>query len=96
MTKSLTQAKWSELLHQDFRTSVDGQYLLTVQLTSVTGFKHRPDPGREAYSLIFCGPLKPVLTQRIFRLMNNQIGEADIVLVPIGPHKEGMGYEAVF
>lgn len=51
---------------------------------------------RQAFSLIFRGPYEPVLPQQIWSLAHEAFGELDIFLVPIGPDKKGMRYEAVF
>lgn len=48
------------------------------------------------FSLVFRGPLQPVLSQRIYRLEHAALGPLEIFLVPIGPDAQGMRYEAVF
>lgn len=96
MQETLTQDDWTRRLAQDFRVDLGGADSLTLRLVSVTGFQHSSDPAREAYSLLFCGPSKPVLPQRTYRLVHDEMSELDIFLVPIGPQKEGFGYEAIF
>lgn len=51
---------------------------------------------RTPFSLIFHGPLEPVLPQRIYRLRDDELGDLDIFLVAIGPEADAMQYEAVF
>jgi hypothetical protein len=57
--------------------------------TSVTGL-------RAPFSIVFRGPLQPVLSQGIRHIEHNGLGELDLFLVPIGPDETGMRYEAVF
>jgi hypothetical protein len=51
---------------------------------------------RQAFSLIFAGPLKPILPQAIYRLENPAIGALELFLVPLGPKNGACHYEAVF
>jgi len=51
---------------------------------------------RAPFSLIFRGPLEPLLPQAIQRLEHDELGRLDVFLVPIGPDGPGMLYEAVF
>jgi hypothetical protein len=53
---------------------------------------------RMPFSLIFAGPLEPVLPQRIYSFAHPAMGELGIFIVPIGPDEKGtkMRYEAVF
>jgi hypothetical protein len=53
-------------------------------------------PKVENFSLLFRGPLAPVLPQCIYRLTHDTLGSMEIFLVPVGPDGEGMQYEAVF
>ena len=49
------------------------------------------------FSLIFRGPMQPILQQQIYRLECEGLAEpVDLFLVPIGPDAGGMRYEAVF
>lgn len=57
---------------------------------------HAPASGRrQGYSLLFRGPLEPLLPQAIHALSNRTLGELRLFLVPVGPEGGGMGYEAV-
>lgn len=51
---------------------------------------------RQAFSLVFRGPPEPLLVQRIYALHHPDLGALAIFLVPLGPDREGMRYEAVF
>jgi hypothetical protein len=52
--------------------------------------------GRQPFSLLFHGPLTPVLPQRIYPLQHAELGVLEIFIVPLGPDDVGMRYEAVF
>lgn len=58
--------------------------------TSGAGGLHSP------FSIVFRGPLRPVLPQGIRRLEHDGLGGLELFLVPIGPDEAGMRYEAVF
>lgn len=59
---------------------------------------------RTQFSVVFHGPLQPVLSQGTYRLENDQLGTLDLFLVPVGPDApsapgqapSAMRYEAVF
>ena len=51
---------------------------------------------RLQFSLVFRGPLEPVLPQATYNLEHAELGALDVFLVPIGPGHGGMQYQAVF
>jgi hypothetical protein len=51
---------------------------------------------RQAFSLVFRGPLRPSVPQAIYRLEHDAMGALDLFLVPITPDPQGALYEAVF
>jgi hypothetical protein len=51
---------------------------------------------RRPFSIVFRGPMTPVLAQRIYDIEHSGLGRVPIFLVPVGPDGEGMRYEAVF
>ena len=52
---------------------------------------------RIPFSLIFHGPMQPVMPQRIYAFTHEKIGKFEMFIVPIGPDSSGnMRYEAVF
>jgi len=50
----------------------------------------------EPFSLVFLGPLAPVLPQRTWTLEHPALGAPEVFLVPLGPREDRMRYEAVF
>ena len=53
-------------------------------------------PRRVPFSLLFHGPPTPILPQRIYPVDHGAIGAFELFLVPLGPDRVGMRYEAVF
>ena len=74
-----------------------------LELAEVTGFAANAAPGaaRAPFSLLFHGPLQPVMPQGIYRLEHARFGEFEPFIVPVGPAVSGqapvaMRYEVVF
>jgi hypothetical protein len=62
-----------------------------------------PGASRTPFSVVFHGPLEPVLPQGTYRLEHEQFGTLELFIVPIGPNEVAPGqaptamrYEAVF
>lgn len=53
-------------------------------------------PGRLPFSLIFSGPITPILEQRTYDTTHPVLGSFPLFIVPIGPAAGRMQYEAVF
>lgn len=59
---------------------------------------------RRPFSVLFHGPIEPVLPQRVYRLEHDQLGPLELFIVPVGPNEPSapgarptaMRYEAVF
>ena len=93
-----------QLAHETFLPLVDstfavgdpGSTALGLRLAA-TGSAGAGLPGRrEPFSLIFHGPLRPLLPQGIHRLLHPELGEIAIFLVPVGPVGQAMQYQAIF
>ncbi len=101
----------------DFRDNIGSQFLLTAgpsgsgpaaltEVALVEVNEHAagaPGNFREPFSLLFHGPLTPVMPQAIYRLENEQLGALELFIVPIGPAPAPAGqpptamrYEVVF
>jgi len=48
------------------------------------------------FSLLFRGPLQPLLPQRVYPLEHEALGRLDLFIVPIKRDAQGLQYEAVF
>ncbi len=96
MLDTLTVDHWRECLGQVFQTGFGSAGTLDLRLTTVTPLGAASGYRRQAYSLLFAGPLTPLLPQAIYPLRNESLGELGIFLVPLGPSGQAMRYEAIF
>lgn len=74
---------------------------LEFELADVTeAGANLPAPFRRPFSVLFHGPIEPILPQAIYRLEHDRFGAVDLFLVPVGPDPSAvptvMRYEAVF
>ena len=97
--------------HQGTRFKLSGQspedgsaVFVEAELTDVNESPPGP-PGasRTPFSVVFHGPLEPVLPQGIHRLEHEHFGTLELFVVPIGPNEAAPGepptamrYEVVF
>ncbi len=96
MLDILTANDWSARLGQVFQTHFGSEKQINLHLTAVTPLGAESGNRRQAYSLLFSGPLTPLLPQAIYPLRNASMGEQGIFLVPLGPADQTMRYEAIF
>ena len=98
MLESLTSHDFNPLLEQTFRLHHQpGQPPLEVTLVEVVEFGPEPPAGgRQPFSLVFRGPLSPVLPQRIYPLEHPMLGALEIFIVPLGPEQGGVRYQVIF
>jgi len=100
MLDRLTCTDFSPLLQEAFRLTYAESALplevVLVQATELGEATSPPGSRRRPFSLIFRGPLAPILPQRIYSLGHQALGTLEIFLVPIGPDSVGMRYEAIF
>jgi hypothetical protein len=92
---TVTHADFAACLNQSFTMRTD-DVCVEAHLISVSPWGGAPHEGRQPFSLIFRGPLTPVLTQQIHVIHSPVLGELEIFLVPVGPDEQGMRYQAVF
>jgi uncharacterized protein DUF6916 len=75
-----------------------------AELAEVSGYAEGAEGTfRVPFSVLFHGPVEPVLPQGIYRLEGEHFGSVELFLVPVGPQAASpgqalaaMGYEAVF
>ena len=53
-------------------------------------------PGHVNFSLLFRGPLQPLLPQQIYPVEHDRLGRFDLFIVPVKRDAQGLYYEAVF
>lgn len=72
--------------------------MLLTEATESTEPGGRGPDGQERlqFSLVFRGPVEPVLSQGTFRLSHATLGDLALFLVPIGRDDGGVRYEAAF
>ncbi|WP_417714197.1 DUF6916 family protein [Pseudophaeobacter arcticus] len=91
---TVTAEQFSELQEQEFVvTSTEAP--VTLKLIEVTKLGAGERDGG-AFSLLWQGPLSPILTQEIHRLSHPKTGDQDVFLVPVAQKEAGFQYEAVF
>jgi hypothetical protein len=95
--ETFTVASFTPHLGQPFQLIPDGAATVGLELIEATPLGGESAGDRRApFSIIFRGPNRPVLPQRIYRLAHTEIGAFELFLVPIGPDGSGMRYEAIF
>ena len=96
MLDKLTLEMFEGQVNQTFLIKVDDTDIQAelVDCRSLEG--DTEEGGRKPFSLLFRGPLDPALPQQIYQVRSEQTEPIEIFLVPIGPDKVGMRYEAVF
>lgn len=97
MLDNLNLTSFSDCLGTPFR--LDAGEASGLELTLIeaeaTRFGLRPD-GSSPFSLIFRGPMQPILPQKIYRLDHEMLGVLELFMVPIGPDQTGMCYQVIF
>lgn len=98
MLESLRLETFEPCRDQIFRLHWPGGEPLPLVLAEVKALA-KPGEGwdRQPFSLTFRHPgERRNLPQGTYRLDNEGLGDLELFLVPLGPDKEGMRYEAVF
>lgn len=96
MIENFDVSTFSERAGEPFRLLGDDGSSLDLQLVSVTPGAAPPDGRRQPFSIVFRGPIEPVLPQQIYRFAHDELGSFELFIVPIGPDDAGMQYQAVF
>lgn len=93
---SVTFEDFEACLGQSFEVKADTGEIIEFDLIEV---KKRGtfDPeldARQAFSLLFRGPSEPALGQAQYEITNAAFGGTSLFLVPCGPDKQGLLYDA--
>ena len=98
MLESFTIDTFAGRIGEGFKLRTDEATAIDTTLVEARtwGGEAAADRHRVPFSLLFRGPPRPVLPQRIYRMEHADLGAFDLFIVPIGPDGEGMRYEAVF
>jgi hypothetical protein len=97
-SSTITLDDFEPCLGQTFLVSPENGDSLELELNQVKplGATDAKAGGRQPFSLLFRGPLEPVLAQQLLHIENSTLGELALFLVPIGPDENGMLYDATF
>ena len=99
--KNLEASYFTDYLNQPFSITADSGEQIEAELSQVTVLETRQadasqEKRRQPFSIVFTGLMQPVLPQGIYLLKHEKVGPLNLFMVPIGPDKRGMRYEAVF
>ena len=94
----LTHAFFEPLLNETFRVRLGTQDAPDLRLIDVSVISDPiPDvTNRHGFSLIFRGPPNVFLPQATYHFANDRAGELEFTIVPIGPDRDGLRYQAIF
>ena len=95
VVQTLTVETFAELVGDRFALGGPDS-TLELELIEANPLGARPGRGRAPFSVLFRGPLAPVMPQRIYPLVHETLGSLELFIVPIGPRDGGMVYEAIF
>ena len=78
-----------------------GDEIITTELIAASESTEAGGPGpqgqqRRQFSLVFRGPVAPMLPQGTYRIDHTELGELELFLVPVGARDDGVLYEAAF
>ncbi|MCW5851463.1 MAG: hypothetical protein KIT87_15420 [Anaerolineae bacterium] len=94
MIEQWTRDVFAQHLHTPFQVHRPAAPTVTVELVHLTDAPS--SPAVESFALLFRGPLSAFLGQGMFRFEHEQMGAADLFIVPVGRDQTGYYYEAVF
>jgi hypothetical protein len=102
MSLELEISTFAGRVGEKFSVQAEPDRTLELELTEVKSLRSdagtsEPDSERrEPFSILFRGPRDPALPQKIYPFEHPDLGPFDLFIVPIGPDKSGMLYEAIF
>jgi hypothetical protein len=97
MLDKLTYEDFVPYLHQIFRIHAASLEPIEAELIEVSELGGPAFEKRSPFSIVLRTEQKDqYLIQAIYRVENAELGTLDLFLVPLGPDKKGMRYEAVF
>ncbi len=94
MFYDLTRDQMAEYVNSAFVVLDAPDGAITIQLIEVTPL--RATARQEIFSLMFRGPAGHFLPQHTYTLRHEQLGEFELMLVPVERDEEGFIYEAAF
>ena len=92
----LTSADFLRYVSDDFVAVLNDGTQLPLKLSKVEVLSKSPQAGmRDAFRLLFHGPLEPIAAQQVVTLQHSVIGELELFVVPIGQSDEFTSYECI-
>jgi hypothetical protein len=91
--------RFQEQIGNSYEVEIGQATTLTLTLREarpLSADSRSPDSSRNPFSLIFKGPVEPIVPQGIYRFRRDTSDSMEIFIVPIGPDEDGMKYEAIF
>lgn len=101
-TAWFTYDDFADRVGDRFRVRLPETHELELVLSEATAGAHNGDdtgpdgPKRQQFALLFRGPAEPQLSQGLWELEHDRMGELALFLVPLGPDADGPRYEAAF
>ncbi len=94
MSELLHKVDFDPYVNQIFQVQPESADPVEMELIELTEKEY---PGQESFSLIFRGPLEPVLPQRTYKLVHTEMGEIQLFMVPINYHRQdAIFYQSIF
>ena len=90
--QSAVASTFTEHLNSTFRLQ-HGTATSELQLLEVSDGS---TDGHVNFTLLFRGPLQPLLPQQIYPMEHDRLGRFDLFIVPVRRDAQGLYYEAVF
>lgn len=94
MLDSLHYEDYARCLNTKFKAQIDETSTMEIELIGVKD--KSPSPRHEQFVLTFLAPVNAPVSQQIFTVHHEQLGNGTIFLVPIAKDAGGVTYEAVF
>ena len=96
MLDTLTGKDFEPLLNDKFEVLCNGDSVsLTLSALDVMDERYSPPGARRSFSLTFLGPLSPLLTQALYTLRHETLGDLELLMVPLGAVEGGQCYEII-
>lgn len=93
MLEKLTAEDFQRWVGQKFSVDAESE---SIELELLESSELGQGTGRKSFSVLFRGPADKVLIQAMYPVSGGDLDEEALFLVPVGPDKLGMLYEAVF
>lgn len=96
MLDDATRDTFASCSAKTYRVELEEGHTVELELIEAADVGSRRKSGRQPFSVLFKGPPEPLLPQRTYRLRNDELGELELFLVPVGADAEAVDYEAIF